>query len=338
MCDHHEPITIKENTMARKPTVTELPEHIVTDADTPDLPALAEASRELHIRSVAVSQQYGDGQPYDRHRYIDKCRYHMTRSAEEALEVGRALLVMKEHEPHGEWLRILDDLGVASRLAQRMMQAAIKFSNASTSTHLLEAAKSKSKLFELMVLDDEDLEALAEGGTVAGLQLDDVDRMSVSELRAAIRQARKRYGEDMEIKDKQIAAKNLKLDELDAELTKLRGKQAEPRPKLIQPWKDEVADLNREQNTLTVIALDAITKLKQFHLALIHLQLSDPAAPEDDARRLLVLTLVDNVNRTVSELGLLQQSVYEEYHDYLNAPRYEMVDVQVPGAEPADSE
>lgn len=41
-----------------------------------------------------------------------------------------------------------------------------------------------------MVLDNEELDELADGGTVAGLTLDDVDRMSVRELRQALREAR----------------------------------------------------------------------------------------------------------------------------------------------------
>lgn len=41
-----------------------------------------------------------------------------------------------------------------------------------------------------MVLDNEELDELADGGTVVNLTLDDVDRMSVRELRQALREAR----------------------------------------------------------------------------------------------------------------------------------------------------
>ncbi len=41
-----------------------------------------------------------------------------------------------------------------------------------------------------MVLDDEELDALADGGTVAGATLDDIDRMTSRELKAALREAR----------------------------------------------------------------------------------------------------------------------------------------------------
>ncbi|MDR5613701.1 MAG: hypothetical protein RAM38_04910, partial [Arsenophonus sp.] len=64
------------------------------------------------------------------------------------------------------------------------------------SPSLIEKRKSlavlgKTKLFELMTEDDDDLAELAEGGTIAGLTLDEVDRMSVRELRAKLRATEK---------------------------------------------------------------------------------------------------------------------------------------------------
>ena len=63
----------------------------------------------------------------------------------------------------------------------------VEVSNASTSTHLIEAAGNKSKLIELLVLDDDQVAELNDGGTVAGITLDDVAAMSVSDLRKALR-------------------------------------------------------------------------------------------------------------------------------------------------------
>lgn len=156
-------------------------------AEVDTLPALESAVVE---HQGTILAQYGDGQPYDRIRYVDRCRYHMARSAEEALEVGRCLIVMKECEGHGDWLPLLQEIGVDQSVARRMMQAAARLSNRALTHDLIEAAKSKTKLFELMVLDDGELEALNDGETVRGLQLDDVERMSVSELRRALRQTR----------------------------------------------------------------------------------------------------------------------------------------------------
>lgn len=169
-----------------------------------------------HLQEVLVT--FGDGLPYDRLRYIDNTRKHMARSAEEALHAGRCLVVMKEAEPHGEWMHILGELGLEPRLAQRMMQAALKFGGVEPPTKLIEAAKSKSKLFELMVLDDEELQALNDGGTIAGLELDDIDRMPVSELRRRLRDMR----EDSSAHARILSEKNTKLDELRGSLDKVR--------------------------------------------------------------------------------------------------------------------
>lgn len=199
--------------MARKPQQNVIESHAVVEM--PGLASAVEAQNALMVRTAEVAKRFGDGLPYDRSRYLDKCRYHMARSAEEALEVGRCLIVMKENEPHGEFIECVEGLGIAYRLAARMMQATLKFSNVSTSTHLIEAAKSKSKLFELLVLDDEELKELGAGGTVAGLKLDDVERMSVRELKGALRDAR----ENSEAKDKLLATKNEKIDTLSAKLS-----------------------------------------------------------------------------------------------------------------------
>ena len=106
------------------------------------------------------------------------------------LAAGRALLVVREHIHHGEWNEFLDRLSIDRTLAKRMQQAALKFSNGATSHHLLEAAGNKSKLIELLVLDDDQVAELNEGGTVAGITLDDVATMSVSDLRKTLREAR----------------------------------------------------------------------------------------------------------------------------------------------------
>lgn len=196
--------------------------------------------------SAEVSARFGDGLPYDRLRYLDKARYHMARSAEEALALGRCLIVMKENEPHGEWLDILEQLGLEPRLAQRMAQAALKFGGTNAPTKLIEAAKAKTKLFELMVLDDEELQALNDGGSVAGLELDDIDRMTSRELRKALREAR----EDREAQSQVMASKNRALDEVRQELEKTRRQvQAMSADEQARALRQEVTALAFEAET-----------------------------------------------------------------------------------------
>lgn len=164
-------------------------------------------------RSALILKQFGDGLPFDLPRYEHVIRTHLARSADEMLAAGRALLVVREHVPHGDWRDFLSRLGLEPRLAQRMSQAALKFSNASTSTHLIEAAGNKSKLIELLVLDDDQVAELNEGGTVAGITLDDVATMSVSDLRKTLREARA----EAEANDKLLSEKNDQIDTLKKE-------------------------------------------------------------------------------------------------------------------------
>lgn len=217
------------------------PEIIIEHDSIDDNHQLAAAANEMTAHSAEIVNAYGHGVPYNREYYLDKARGHIMRSAEEALELGRCLIVMKEHEPHGEWINILETIGMDVRLSQRTMQVAIKFSNASTSTHLIEAAKSKSKIFELMVLDDSELEQLNEGKTVAGINLDAIEKMPVSELRKALREAKK----DLQAKD-DVAQENAnRIKELQEKVARIKKQPA-----------DEVSAENRHEVTTLVNQID----------------------------------------------------------------------------------
>ena len=115
---------------------------------------------------------------------------NMRRSVEACLEVGRGLAVLKQACEHGQFIARLDVLGIDRKVAARFMQSAIKFSNVATSRHLTEAIGTQSKLFELLVLDDDQVEELTLTGQTGELNLDDIASMSVKELRAALREAR----------------------------------------------------------------------------------------------------------------------------------------------------
>lgn len=182
-----------------------------------DVTAVDQLAARLH----EVDAAFGDGLPYDRERVVNETRFYMAQSAEAMLEAGKRLILIKENEPHGEFTRIIEErLGLAPQVARRMMQASIKFLGADLGGAKRSALSvlGKTKLYELMVLDDEELDELAEGGTVAGLVKDDVDRMTSRELRIALRQARA----DAEAKARVLADKNAKIDELATRLERRR--------------------------------------------------------------------------------------------------------------------
>ena len=183
--------------------------------DNTDMAGVARKSDALTVlaaRSAAVAERYGDGLPYDLPRLVHEARFFMATSAEAMLEAGKRLIQIKENEPQGEFLEIVtEQLGLEPRMAQLMMQAAVKYlspalaANTKSISHL-----GKTKLLNLMAEPDSDLAALAEGGTIAGLNLDDIQAMSARELRAALVESRKKAA----AKDAVIAKKDQKLNEL----------------------------------------------------------------------------------------------------------------------------
>ena len=103
-------------------------------------------------------------------------------------ELGGYLLLMKEACAHGKFLPALERLGITADSAQRYMAMSRRFANTATSRHLEKLGFSK--MTELLPLDDGQVEELTELGQTGELALDDVARMSVKELRAAVRKER----------------------------------------------------------------------------------------------------------------------------------------------------
>ncbi|EBB6207025.1 DUF3102 domain-containing protein [Salmonella enterica subsp. enterica serovar Java] len=194
--------------MARKPIPTQTID--VIDGAAPD--NLSVELNEISQHRVAIMEQFGEGLPYDRERIVHETKFYMAQSAEAMLEVGKRLVILKESEGHGNFTSIVtDQLGLAERTARLIMQAALRYTSpALESKRQTFAVLDKSKLFELMTEDDESLVELAEGGTVAGMTLDDIDRMSVRELRKALRESK----EDLSASRKLNAEKSQEINEL----------------------------------------------------------------------------------------------------------------------------
>lgn len=184
----------------------------VLDQDMAAHTALSIADQQQHARVRAVALRVGyqlPGDAIDADLIQRDIAANMRRSVEACLEVGRGLSVLKEACPHGQFMSRLDVLGIEPRVAQRFMQSAMKFSNAS-STPLLKAAGNQTKLFEMLVLDDEQIDELALEGQTGELRLDDVATMSVKELRTKLRELRQKD----EATQRLLQDKNAKIDEL----------------------------------------------------------------------------------------------------------------------------
>ncbi|WP_221800477.1 hypothetical protein [Oceanobacter mangrovi] len=185
----------------------------------------------------------------------DGIRESQARIGAEIFQIGARLLLIKEQAEHGQFLECLQRLDINPRAAQKFMQVSLKFSNAPISAHL--AKVGKSKILELLVLDDEEIEELAEEGSVRGLELDDIDRMPVSELRKKLR----------EEKNKSEAAERLntvKSETIDSLLTELdRKPQTLPKPD------EDLAKLHGRVAEISEIISKAITGSLNGHMTAI---------------------------------------------------------------------
>ena len=183
------------------------------------VPHLTEA--EAAAGAAEADRLYGGESPYDRERVTAELAHYLGQGALSILAAGQRLIQLKEHESHGEWLGLLDRIGIGLTTAQRMMRAARKFlsgSNAALVPHL----DSATKLYELALMDDDDLAELREGGTIAGATLDDIQRMSPSELRAVLRATRKEANEREDAQRERIKKKDAQIEQLEGDVDGLR--------------------------------------------------------------------------------------------------------------------
>lgn len=204
---------------------------------------------QMRERQLALVEQFGEGLAWHPDHYEAAIRRELHRGCEAFLRAGSYLLVARECSVHGEWAGMLQRLGMEPRQAQRMMEAARRVAalpNASTSTQLVTAIKSESKLIELLSLPEEQFRELAETGETGELELDDVGNMSVRELRDAVRNARA----DIEAKDQRISKLS---DDLNREHEKTTKAQ--------RRWK------TAESDQQLIILKQAVTESEQAVLA-----------------------------------------------------------------------
>lgn len=148
----------------------------------------------------------------------DGIRLYQRRTIEDLFELGKRLLLLKEQTQHGEFTSRIELLGFDPSLARRLMAATLKFSKQETSP-VLKTVKSQSKLLELIVLDDSEIEVIEQGGSIGDVSLDTIETMSVRELKKALRDAKA----DIDAKEQVIKTKDQKANELLAENAKLKS-------------------------------------------------------------------------------------------------------------------
>ena len=218
---------LKKERRGRKPK-----EAISEDAQAMDL--VAAKAKEAELSTAEVDKAYlPEGETYNLHITMERARFYQAQAANSLIELGKQILLLKHHEPHGQFLIALEELGMAERSARYAMVAAEKFSNRPTLADL-----GSSKMKALTVLDDESIQKLEAGELVAGLgTLDEVDRMTMKELRAALREEKKKRKEERDAQEAAISQKEKKLNELEMEI---RYREPPTKEQLAQAALDEL--------------------------------------------------------------------------------------------------
>lgn len=262
---------------------------------------------------LAVDQQYLDGSQFDLQFFIRRCQHSAQTIAQHYLYLGRDLIVIKEHVDRFDFDAILDDIGISTRSAQRFMQVAIKFNKPTLAK--MAARLTVTKLIELACEDDADLEQAINGGSIAGISLDEIERMSTRELKIALRKAKDDAQLTQEAHDRVLQQKNTHTDDLAKKLA-----IAEHRP-FADRWPEQVMTYQEELNRY---AYDAEHVLNAV-FDIINTGDPHPDMPVS-SRESIAKATVDRVNRLTELVGAMQNQVFHQYSEFLNQPAYELGD------------
>jgi len=210
------------------------------------------------VQALAIQQQFGleSMDPATLEAEIGLWTEHANRALN---MVGARLLALRAVSAKGEWQERLSRLRIGERLAARLMAATIKCVGADGKPREKVLQLPRSKVLELTVLDDDQLEVLEQGGTLSeyAMDLDEIDRMSVTELKARIKDAE----QTVQAKQAVIAAKTTELDEL---------KETLYRP--FKPSPESAAQTAEEQKLLDQIR-DCVTQAEAAVLQLVPMAL-----------------------------------------------------------------
>jgi hypothetical protein len=207
------------------PAIEVLPALAQRHADTQDALTLADSQQDEAVRSLA--KQIGYEGSLTVGTLEDEIRFYQRQTVEAILQTGKRLLLLKEMTPRGEFDSRVELLGFSRRTAYRFMQAAFKTSNSANLARIGTLVKSASAFLELVTHDDDELQAL-DG-------MDDVDRMSASQLRAALRESKN----EKEAVEKLVETKNKIIDRQKVEVD--RFEKLPPSEKL-QALQKDVSD------------------------------------------------------------------------------------------------
>ena len=311
--------------MSRKTSQTTAPTEIieVSPAATARIEATQEALAQEQHELTVLAKEIGYEGSLTVGALEDEIRFYQRRTVEAILECGKRLRLLKKMTAHGEFEQRVDMLGFHIKTAQRFMNAAAKTAKSDKLSFLSTQVKSASAFLELVTHDDDALESLKD--------MDDIDRMSASELRDTLRQAKQdhKYATEQQGKERDRAEKAEKALKADG-------------PKAPPPLSERLEEISEDVDKVQKAASDALLQIsgqiKSIDQWWMDEMVKTPGFEPGDAVPMpaelvaLAQKLHDNAERIAAAVGSLQHMVFDRFgHEIQAARTYVMQPGVIPG-------
>lgn len=201
------------------------------------------ALREKYLKLSAFT----DGKVWDKNRYIEFARLKLQEHVVSGVAAGKALIVLKEMLPHGEFTESLQEIGIHERTARNYMRVASVFAGMDPDTV---AQLGMTKLYAVIKAPAEEIERFVNDGTMLGREKDDLVQMSAKEIEQLVKDATEKIKLSLE-------ETRIKTDQLSEELGHLKKEKrqlekqladtkagAPPEEKLPEYWNEYTAVLS----------------------------------------------------------------------------------------------
>lgn len=198
-----------------------------------------DAYAEKNAQQALVVQQddkrfLANGEKYNLHICLERAKEALSQIRRGLIRLGGQLVLLKDHESHGNFTAAVEDLGITLNFAERAMIAARQFGENPEAVERL----GNTKIVELSFLTNEEASDLASGKKIEGIgSLDEIERMTTRELRSALREEKKKRKEERDAQEAAISQKEKKLNELEMEL---RYREPPTKEQLAQAALDEL--------------------------------------------------------------------------------------------------
>lgn len=183
------------------------------NVDDAALVAAGNAATELAIQRDSIrgaaEAEFNIGTPYDLQLFIAIARNDAQQADMYLVRLGFVLSQIHANENAETYADAVEQIGISTGYATRLRAAAMRLNDRKP---LL--ALGRTKALELLSEDDATLDALVDGGVVAGHTLDEIDRMSVRELKDALRTERRERADDKTATDELMRDKDERINKL----------------------------------------------------------------------------------------------------------------------------